>query len=310
MSLLLREGNSFAVGLQRTVTIPASPRRLDFAYAALSFDFTTAHAIKDAFEVALLDAQGRPLVPVIAPGRDACFNVTEGLSPALAPGTTQTGSTVSVDIAPLAPGSTATFVLRLVNNDGDTNTSVRLACPNPNPIKFFVVDAATQRDYRYTATGGLVDSPLLASDNNNPRGVASSLAGDTQWVVDANSTVYVYNRDGSLRGSWQALAVESVPPTPQGIALDGTDLLIVAKTANTNYAAVWRFGGAASRLSGSATPTSFVRLPETVREALPAEAGTAGNDRLVPGDVVRMRFVGANPNPVMVGGDPLPRRVN
>ena len=53
----------------------ASPGVLFFEYTSLSFDTTAQHRVKDAFEVSVVDADGKSLVPTYAsPGRDAAFN--------------------------------------------------------------------------------------------------------------------------------------------------------------------------------------------------------------------------------------------
>src|SRR5262249_45466796 len=59
--------------------------------------------------------------------KDVFFNETEGQTPNGAAGTTVNDQTVSVNLAGLTPGSDAKLVLRLVNNDGDTQTSVHIA---------------------------------------------------------------------------------------------------------------------------------------------------------------------------------------
>src|SRR5262249_55790772 len=57
----LREGDSFQVTLRHSFTVPAGPSSLRFGFEGPAFD-TTAHGMKDAFEAALVDADGRPLV--------------------------------------------------------------------------------------------------------------------------------------------------------------------------------------------------------------------------------------------------------
>jgi len=130
--LILTEGNSYNVGLDKTLTIPNNPSTLVFQYDDLSFDTTDSHSINDAFEVALVDDQGKPLVSTIGESRNAFLNVTEGLPAKLGAGTTESGTsvvTVTTDISGLKPQSTAHLVIRLINNDSDHNTTVRLTCP-------------------------------------------------------------------------------------------------------------------------------------------------------------------------------------
>ncbi len=128
-SAILREGDSFQVGLERSFTVPANPAPLVFHYTDLNFDTSDPGSIKDAFEASLVDAQGQNLVHPYADGRDAFFNVTEGVGLAVGPETVQTGDaikTVTVDLSGVLPGTEATIRFRLVNNDQDTQTSVHI----------------------------------------------------------------------------------------------------------------------------------------------------------------------------------------
>ncbi|MBI3467961.1 MAG: tandem-95 repeat protein [Planctomycetes bacterium] len=125
---VMREGNSFVVTLARTFTVPEQPGSLSFTYDQLSFDTTDPALINDAFEVALLDEDGNPLVPTFTTGRDAFFNITEGLPAAFdASAVTILGATVIVAMTHIAPGTAATLVFRLVNNDSDTASTVTIS---------------------------------------------------------------------------------------------------------------------------------------------------------------------------------------
>jgi hypothetical protein len=128
-SALLHEGDSFLVTLQRTLTVPDAPAAIAFTYIA-SFDTTDPDSIKDAFEAALTDANGFPLVDTFTAPRDAFFNLTEGMSAVLGSRATHTaaslGSTVTLDISTIPAGTDATLTFRLVNNDRDTETTVTL----------------------------------------------------------------------------------------------------------------------------------------------------------------------------------------
>ena len=82
--------------------------------------------MNEAFEAALLDASGRSLVHTFTPGRDAFFNFTEGSVAEWGTGTEVIDSTVTIDLSGVAAGTEVTLVLRLVNNDLDTSSSVQL----------------------------------------------------------------------------------------------------------------------------------------------------------------------------------------
>jgi hypothetical protein len=94
-----------------------------------------------------------------------------------------------------------------------------------------------------------------ASPDVNPQGIASNAAGTTQWVVDANKNVYVYSSSGTLLGSWSAGSLSS-SATLTGIATNGTDIWLADSYADK----VYKYAGAASRLSGSQSAASSFSL--------------------------------------------------
>jgi hypothetical protein len=67
---------------------------------------------------------GRSLVHTVGTGLNSFFNFTEGQPPQLAPGVTFNGTTISVNLSQIAPGTAAQLQVRLVNNDSDTATRV------------------------------------------------------------------------------------------------------------------------------------------------------------------------------------------
>jgi hypothetical protein len=115
--------------------------------------------------------------------------------------------------------------------------------------KFIVVDNSADKAFRYQAGGTFVSQSSLNSGNLNSRGVAASPDGSTLWVLDKNKKVFVYNAAMSLLGSWTANGLN----TPTGIAVSGADVWIVDSGNDRAH----RYAGAASRLSGSTSPTSF-----------------------------------------------------
>ncbi len=128
---VLHEGDSFLVALTRQdLEIEEGMLALTFTYTDLHFDTTDPSFINDAFEVALVDGDGYSLVDTISPSRDVFFNITEDIPAALGAGvttaTTAEGETVTVDLTSVPAGSQATLIFRLVNNDSDQQTSVRI----------------------------------------------------------------------------------------------------------------------------------------------------------------------------------------
>ena len=146
---VITEGDSFLVSLEKTFTIPTGAGLLWITYTAPSFDTTATNFMRDAFEAALVDASGRPLTftiqgaagvapasattPAILPASpDAFFNHTEGHAPFIAPGAALNLPS-QPPISDPAGGRESTrprlhprLILRLVNNDLDHGTTVRI----------------------------------------------------------------------------------------------------------------------------------------------------------------------------------------
>lgn len=141
--------------------------------------------------------------------------------------------------------------------------------------QFHVVDDATANvAFRYDVNGPAQGSSALAAANAAPRGVATFVGSDKTWVVDANRNVYVYNTSGALLGSWAAGSLGSTA-TPEGIATDGADIWIVDSKSDKIY----RYAGAASRLSGSQNAASSFNLFD-------GRYGNGGASNLNPKDIV------------------------
>jgi hypothetical protein len=120
--VVLAEGDSFRVDWTVPLVIPPGDAAVRFRIEALEFDRTEQRSIKDAFEAALVDDQGRPVVRPWAYGHDAVLNVTEGESRAAAEGILVEDDRVTVGLTGLPPGTSAQLVFRLINNDGDRRT--------------------------------------------------------------------------------------------------------------------------------------------------------------------------------------------
>ncbi|HSH96152.1 MAG TPA: putative Ig domain-containing protein, partial [Roseimicrobium sp.] len=143
----LKEESSFTKKKAYDLIIPApvagSPAKttLTFRYKELTFDPATQNSplsverLRDGFELSLTGADGKSLVPSIGPVRDAFYYAGEELpASARAQGvnvrTEANGEVVvSLSVAGLAPGTAARLVARLVNDDGDTATEVKISAP-------------------------------------------------------------------------------------------------------------------------------------------------------------------------------------
>ena len=122
----LIEGDSFETTLSTTFVVPGSASILSFEYDELNFDTADESFINDAFEVALVDSEGRSLVDSFTDDRDAFFNITEGLPAAMGEGVTISETMVTLDVSNVLAGEVATLIFRLANNDSDSETAVTI----------------------------------------------------------------------------------------------------------------------------------------------------------------------------------------
>jgi hypothetical protein len=174
-----------------------------------------------------------------------------------APGqTTRTILVQSLDDGFVDP--TETFTVNLSNPVGATiaggqGTGTIL---DGDSTKFYVADSGGPVSlYRYALAGNARAVSALASGDTAPRGVAANATGTTEWVVDANKNVYVYNPSGALLGSWSAGGLQGNSQLT-GIATNGTDIWLVDSSSDK----VYKYAGAASRLSGSQSAASSFGL--------------------------------------------------
>lgn len=154
---------------------------------------------------------------------------------------------------------TDSFTYRANDGTVDSNlATVSIAVrASAGATKFLVVDGSTLKDYKYDANGNATGQENLHRDNELPRGIASSKDGTTRWVVDADGVVFVYNSSGVRLGSWKTIGIDK----PEGITTNGTDIWIVDQEKDL----VYFFAGAATRRSGSKTPTSTFALAASNR---------------------------------------------
>ena len=169
-----------------------------------------------------------------------------------------TSQIVTVPIITVAAGGlTKTFTINLSSASGATiNRGQGTGSILNRQTKFFVVDSGSVKTYQY-GSGGTSEEITAPYYTNNtaPRGDASTAAGTTVWVVDANKNVYVYDNHGVLLGSWSAGGLSSSAQLT-GIATNGTDIWLVDSYADK----VYKYTGAASRLSGSQNAASSFSL--------------------------------------------------
>jgi sugar lactone lactonase YvrE len=237
----------------------------------------------------------------IGPSSIAAFTVslawpsagTTTVSYATADGTALAGThyTTTSGTLTFAPGETSKGILVSTLDDGVADPTRAFTVTLSNPVggsitssqgigtilddtKFYVVDGgSSDSTYQYAVGGGALGNSALGSGDTAPRGVATTAAGTTAWVVDANKTVYVYNTAGALLGSWSASGLSS-SATLTGIATDGTNIWLVDSYSDK----VYEYSGAASRASGSQSPASSFSLANSGknRDSNPQDIVTDG----------------------------------
>ena len=124
----LQEDNRFNTNRSVELTIPENPSILSFQLDQLNFDTSDIDSINDAIEVSLTDATGKSLVHTISSQKSPFFNLTEGEPVLLGAGATYVSATqtVNLNLIGITPNTVATLTFRLVNNDDDTTSSVRV----------------------------------------------------------------------------------------------------------------------------------------------------------------------------------------
>ena len=90
--------------MKQTFTVPPGPETLSLDIVALGLD-APDDGIPDALELSLLNENSQSLVAVHRPEASSFFNVNPGDDASQATGVTFDGSTVTLDISALAPGS-------------------------------------------------------------------------------------------------------------------------------------------------------------------------------------------------------------
>jgi hypothetical protein len=220
----LIEGDSFRTELSARITVPNTPSALRLAFDTPSFDTQSKGSIRDAFEIALLDSNGNPIVSPITTRGTAVFNSTEGFAASSASGIATTPNEVLIGLNGLVPGTTATLVARLINNDGDENSQVRITSVRivTSDLKANLVLPSTPSD---SSTGSPIlgtsqssSAPPIPSDPlpqpNAPIvsivAIPSVLASGTRIVVSGNATA-TPSTNGQPRNEIQSILINGIP---------------------------------------------------------------------------------------------------
>lgn len=126
--ILLQEGERLSTAYISEHELPAGTEALEISFRQLQFDATDTRIMRDAFELALVDMQDRPLVGITAISRDAFFNISEGGLVSTGPGVIYdlAAGAVTVDVQHLPAGTPFRLIRRLVGNDADQKSRVEI----------------------------------------------------------------------------------------------------------------------------------------------------------------------------------------
>jgi hypothetical protein len=163
--------------------------------------------------------------------RDSAFNVTEGLSAALGRGTVHSSQTVSIDISNLLPGSSATLVVRLVNNDSDVDTTVRI--PRDSPITVSLGAPSSDEGDSVTFEAQYADCGTAATHTASIAwgdGLSSAADVSTSGTSVTLSGSHVYDDNGS----YGAVLAISNNGSPAGSARFTVPVTNVAPSLSVN----------------------------------------------------------------------------
>nr|WP_161501616.1 putative Ig domain-containing protein [Rhodopirellula sp. SM50] len=179
---VLTEGDSFVTTLETTFVVPTGANELSFTYSDLEFDRADTQFINDAFEVALVDRFGNPLIAPYTATRDAFYNVTEELGEvagtAVSTQSVDGGTKVTIDLSDVIAGETASLIFRLANDDTDTTTTVRIVDyvipgytgdpADVSPDSEAVAEFESQRARNLPAPLAIVDNTVSADAQKPP----------------------------------------------------------------------------------------------------------------------------------------------
>ncbi|MES2307337.1 MAG: Ig-like domain-containing protein [Verrucomicrobiota bacterium] len=207
----LTEAPGFLNTLSIPFVVPQTPQVLKIQYRNLAFDSSAVGKTKDAFELALLDAQGKTAVTTtIRTNRDSFYNLSEGQPGAqfisgVASQTNSGVTTVFLKIDGLTVGTNLNVVARLINNDGDTSGAVEVL----NTIAFDT----------------LQNFPSITPPTIDPE-VAPSTFSPSDGLVDVTNSISTAYGVTSFKEDGTKLFVEMVPQNT-GTSTIRTDLVAV-----------------------------------------------------------------------------------
>ncbi|RMF38180.1 MAG: hypothetical protein D6753_16155, partial [Planctomycetota bacterium] len=138
----LVDGDAFVTDVTRTLTLPNDHSAIEVYFRAPAFDTSSEQMIRDAFEIEVMDEQGRPLSLPFTSQVDAVYNWTEQTGPHAGPSVITTinppdqDSVATINLGGLPAGTKVKATARLVNNDDDGTSEVVIR-------GFMIADAPT-----------------------------------------------------------------------------------------------------------------------------------------------------------------------
>ncbi|MCA9191301.1 MAG: hypothetical protein KDB03_06055 [Planctomycetales bacterium] len=120
---VLKEGTQFITEIVTPLQIPDGAGAISIELGGVELDESSIGNIHDAFEIALLDQEGKSLVQSFDSGRDAFFNQSEHVGLKTSTQTQLSGRRVILSLDDVLAGTQANLVFRLLNNDGDSNSA-------------------------------------------------------------------------------------------------------------------------------------------------------------------------------------------
>ncbi len=219
-------------------------------------------AVNDSYNVAQDDVLDVPALGVLANDTDPNGDPLTAILVSLPlDGTVVLNGDGSFTYAP-DPGFSGSDSFTYIAHDGGVGSNAATVNITVDPIqapvkRFFVVDTSTDTTLTYDSDFALVTDFDLVSGNSAPCGAVSTATGSTLWVIDLDTSVYVYDGVGTPQTSWLAGGLSR----PEGIASDETDIWIVDRDLDR----VFYYANAAGA-TGNQSPNSSFALASGNRQ--------------------------------------------
>ncbi len=222
----LIEGDSYTTQLSANVTLPDANSAIRVQFSAPVFDTATQNAIRDAFEILILDAAGQPLTYPFNAQRDASFNWSESVDPSAGVGTLTTiqpANSVSnaiFNLTGIAAGTTVQVVARLINNDSDMSSSITI-----RRLDVIASTAPAPTGMAHDGAASLASTPIDASALTDVSSSVTPLYGQTSLSEENHVLVtelQMLNQSSSAISDRLLVVIDNLSdPTVSLLAPDG-----------------------------------------------------------------------------------------